>query len=160
MKCKKCGYENLSGGTKCGKCGTPFAVDRISCPKCATINDGKVLRCKKCGYKFNTKSKTLLHIIISVLLMVVLVVFVILDKTKWVENVDKGFKILAIVLVILLVLETLLFRRDDAIDRNIPELKAGKKKFEGMKAMSYLSLIILGLFLLGIGLYFAIKYLF
>ena len=160
MKCKKCGYENLSGGTKCGKCGTPFAVDRISCPKCATINDGKALRCKKCGYKFNTKSKTLLHIIISVLLMVVLVVFVILDKTKWVENVDKGFKILAIVLVILLVLETLLFRRDDAIDRNIPELKVGKKKFEGMKAMSYLSLIILGLFLLGIGLYFAIKYLF
>ncbi len=160
MKCKKCGYENLSGGTKCGKCGTPFAVDRISCPKCATINDGKALRCKKCGYKFNTKSKTLLHIIISVLLMVVLVVFVILDKTKWVENVDKGFKILTIVLVILLVLETLLFRRDDAIDRNIPELKVGKKKFEGMKAMSYLSLIILGLFLLGIGLYFAIKYLF
>ncbi len=160
MKCSKCGYENVNGGTKCGKCGTTFAVDKISCPKCATINDGKALKCKKCGYKFNTKSRTLLHIIISVLLMVVLVVFVILDKVKWVEDVEKGFKILSIVVIVLLIVETLIFRRDDAIDRNIPELKAGKEKFSGLKSFSQLSLIVLGLFLLGIGVFFLVKYLF
>lgn len=160
MKCAKCGYENVSGGTKCGKCGAPFKIDKISCPKCATINDGNALKCKKCGYKFNTKNKTLLNIIISVLLMAVLVILVLLDKASWVKNIDKGFKILALVVIVLLIVGTLLFRRDDALDRNIPELKAGQEKFSGMKKVSRVFLIIIGLIILGIGIYFAIKYLF
>ncbi len=160
MKCKKCGYENLSGGTKCGKCGTPFVIDRISCPKCATINEGNAQKCKKCGYKFNKKDNMLINILISLLLMAVLVAFVLLDKSSWVKNVNIGFKVLAVVVIILLIMGTLFFRRDDAIDKNIPELEAGKKKFQGLKIVSKISLTLVGLIVLGVGIYFAIKYLF
>ena len=160
MKCKKCGYENLSGGTRCGKCGTPFKVDKISCPKCATINEGNAKKCKTCGYKFNTKDKMLLNIIISIIIVAALVGLVLLDKASWVKNIDQGFKVLAIFIILALVVGTLSFRRDDALDRNIPELKAGKNKYTGLKMVSKISMTILGLIVIGIGIYFAIKYLF
>ena len=160
MKCKKCGYENVSGGTRCGKCGTPFIINKISCPKCATINEGNAIKCKKCGYRFNKKNNVLLRILLSVLLMAVLFVLVLLDKSTWVDNINIGFKVLALVVIVLLVVGTLSFRRDDALDRNIPELEPGKKKFQGLKIVSQISMTLVGLIILGVGIYLAIKYLF
>jgi len=157
MKCIKCGYENVSGGTKCGKCGSP--LNRISCPKCATINEGNVTKCKKCGYKFNKKENILFNIIVSILLMVVLFVFVLLDKAKWVENVNLGFKVLAVGVIVLLIIGTLFFRSDDAIDKNIPELEAGKKKFRGLRVVSKISLALVLLIIIGVAVYLIIKYL-
>ena len=82
MKCPKCGYENVGGGTKCGKCGKPFKVDKISCPKCATINDGNAIKCSKCGYRFNTKRITVLivNLLISLTLVIVLLALLHFDK--------------------------------------------------------------------------------
>ena len=159
MKCPKCGYDNLGGGTKCGKCGTSLLVkQKISCPKCATINPADSKKCKKCGYKFNSKRHLLLNIVISLLFVAVLFVLLYYKKISWLKNISKGFKIFSIFVIVILVGGTLLFRRSDATDMNIAEIKVAKVPFNGLRIFSKICLSILGIVLIAIGVYFAVKY--
>ena len=161
MKCPKCGYDNLIGGTKCGKCGTSLLTkQKISCPKCATINPIENKKCKKCGYKLNSKRHLLINIIISLIIVAVLFGLLYFDKISWLKNINKSFKIFSIFIIVILVAGTLLFRRNDATDRTIPELKVVQARFRGLRIFSEISLTILAMVLIAIGVYFAVKYLY
>ena len=156
MKCPKCGYENLSGGSKCGKCGASLLIQqKISCPKCATINPIENSRCSKCGYRFSTKRHLLFNALISVIVMLVY-----FDKISWLKNINKSVKIFSIFVIVVLVFGTLSFRRNDATDRTIPELKVVQARFRGLKLFSEISLTVLIVVIVVIAVYLAVKYLY
>ena len=161
MKCPKCGYDNLSGGSKCGKCGASLLIkQKISCPKCATINSIENKKCSKCGYKFNSKRHLLLNAIISLLVVLVLFGLLYFDKISWLKNINKGVKIFSIFVIVILVVGTLFFRRGDATDRNIAELKVAQSRFRGLKLFSQIMLTILVIGVVAVAVYFAVKYLY
>ena len=161
MKCPKCGYDNLAGGTKCGKCGSSLLTkQKISCPKCATINSIEDKRCKKCGYRLNRKGHLLFNLFLSILFVGLLFVLLYFDKISWLTNINKGFKIFSLFVIVILVAGTLLFRRNDALDRNIPELKVVQANFRGLKFFSEISLTVLSIVLIVIAVYMAVKYLY
>ncbi len=161
MKCPKCGYDNIAGGTKCGKCGSSLLKqNKISCPKCATINPIENKRCTKCGYKLNSKRHLLANLVISILFVCLLFVLLYFEKISWLKNINKSFKIFSLFVIVMLVAGTLLFRRNDATDRNIPELKVVQTRFRGLRIFSEISLTVLGAVLIVIAVYLAVKYLY
>lgn len=156
IKCFKCGFMNVKGSKKCGRCGTLLKVETKSCPRCAKKNKKEVKKCVNCGYRFKTNKRMITtNFFISLFIVVFLSILLALELTGIVKNIDIGFKILAVVIIIVIFYTTLNYGSKNIIDySNKVDIKLDTEKFIKMRRFSNISIIVGGIIVGIILIYF------
>lgn len=155
IKCPKCGKENTLGAKKCVKCHTLLPLPTKSCPRCAKKNKLEVEKCVNCGFRFNKKQKSpIFNLVIAILLILVLAGFVYIDHAGWVSNINKGFKICAILGILILFYTTINYGTKEKINyKKEMGIVEDNNKFNKMKKISNIIIIIGGIIVFGILIY-------
>lgn len=155
IKCPNCGFSNLKNSKKCGKCGTIFGKTK-SCPRCARKNKIDVKKCTYCGYHFKSNRKMVIqNLIISVFIVLVLGILLTLELTGVVRHIDRGFKIVAILLIVFILYTTIHYGAKEVISYgDKPDLHLEKEKFSKMKMISNIAIIVGGILIAILLIYF------
>ncbi len=154
MKCPKCNYNNFDGAKTCGKCNRPLKSNKQACPKCAFKNDIEDKRCQKCGYVFGQSSNIAFNFFIAIIIVMVLYSLILLNKKDVVKQITFIFKIVAIVTILFIGINTLYFSK-----KNTVEMKNDLYTNERIKRLEIISklalvLMVIALLIFSIYMYF------
>lgn len=141
-KCPHCGFENVKGTLYCGKCHMSLKA-YVSCPKCAKRNPLGSTKCIGCGYNLNKKKNGLFkNLIISAILVVALCLIVYLSKVDSLKNMRIILNILVVVLIIVIFCHTISYGTKDINKFEAHEEVLDTKKFNKMRIISSISVIV------------------
>lgn len=146
-KCPKCGFLNLKGSKKCGKCGSVLVTETKSCPRCARKNKSDVKKCVHCGYHFKSNRKMVLqNFIVSLFIVFFLGILLTLEFTGIVRHIDRGFKVVAALLILVILYTTIHYGSKEIVQYgDKPDLHLEKEKFSKMKRISNIAIIVGGI---------------
>lgn len=161
IKCKKCGSINIYGAKVCHKCKAKLE-NLKSCPKCAKRNSLEAKVCSSCGFRFSkqksAKKSFFINLSISILLMVVMVLLVVFNKSGVVTDISKVLKVLAGALVLALLFSNFNYNSKDKINYTAEsEMMEKNPVTNRMKIISNIVIVIGGLVVLGVCIYFYFK---
>ena len=141
-KCPHCGFENVKGTLNCGKCHKTLK-NYISWPRCAKKNPLNTKKCIRCGYNLNRKKNNLLkNLLISAILVAVLCLIVYLTKLNSLKNIRIILNILVVILIIIIFYHTISYGTKDINKFEAHEEILDTKKFNKMRKISSISVVI------------------